>query len=189
MSNLAMDRDPSRTGLMMPSRLRRITSLPGWPRERIPRESAVQSAAPQDGEDVSRTTNRISSKTNLRRIASTPGRIFRSNIGADTTHQKETSSEDSLVKVTSKSMTQVTRRPSVIRLRRMASMPARSLKRMTSRPQVPSSGATTSEGRYLSRMRSWSGSVKTGTSRWFGTVRQLPIYVYFLKTTTTKGSN
>lgn len=173
MSNLDKDRDPPRTGSTMPSRLRRITSLPGWPQQQQ-RSSPRESAEPQDGgnNSLEKTISRIPSKSNLRRIASTSSRIFRPNNIIDSTPKKETISEDSL-KGTTKEMAQLTRRPSVVRLRHMASMPARSLKRMTSRPDVPPQDTSTTEGKYLSRMKSWSGSMmKTGTSRWFGTVRR-----------------
>lgn len=183
---------------IMPSRLRRITSLPGWPQTpRSPKEimgsgssgsAATAAAAPQDdtgGNDVvvavantTITDIKPSSKSNLRRIASTPSRVFRTSTlthAADlTTTQNHTGnmSEES-PKAFSKG---ISRRPSVIRLRRMASMPARGLRRMTSRPNVPSADDTKtskpSEGKYLSRMRSWSGSVRGGTSRWFGNVGQ-----------------
>lgn len=193
LSNIKKDNDTESShqsvgvSIMLPSRLRRITSLPGWPQApRSPKEmsgTAAAAAVPQDdinGGDVvvAHTTADIKpSKSNLRRIASTPSRVFRNstltNAADPTQNSTENMSQDS-PKAFSNG---IARRPSVIRLRRMASMPARSLRRMASRPNVPSTDTTTSttaEGKYLSRMRSWSGSVRGGTSRWFGNVGQPP---------------
>ncbi|KAJ4386509.1 hypothetical protein N0V93_009406 [Gnomoniopsis smithogilvyi] len=169
-SNVDMDQDSPRTD-SGPSRLRRIISLPGWPQQRLPRESTGPSAAPQDSGKLAHTASKMPSKPNLRRIASTSSRIFRSTTGTNTIQDKATETGDSQ-QVASTEMTQISRRPSVVRLRRMASMPARSLKRMTSRPSVASPDTSTSEGKYLSRVKSWSGSMRTGTSRWLGTNRK-----------------
>lgn len=144
-----------------PSRLRRITSLSGWPRQRVPEESEGDSAAARDDGVVSHANGRMISRSRLRRITSTSSWVFRTNIDAGPTQDTETVSEDS-----TKGM-RMMRRPSMLRLRRIASMPGRSLNRIASRSFVTSQDIASSEEKSPSQMKSQSHSTRKGPSSWF----------------------
>lgn len=184
MSFMKSDASGSRTD-STPSRLRRITSLSGWPRQRSPTELQGHSAATQEGVDTQHTDSRTPpSRSKLRRIASKSSRMFRTNSGGDAVQDTKDLSEKRL------QSKDVSRRPSVVRLRRMASMPGRSLKRMASRSLGPSHTTAPSEGRGLSRMKSWSHSVRSGSSKWFvssvsaaspAPPGRLTVFFFFLK--------
>lgn len=155
----APDADTSQAGL------RRVASLPGHRLTRIAEEED-HAASTAHGTSTIITGpgargRPLATRSRLRRIASKPSRIFRTYSGAGQAEKGEDAYSGGL------QGDRVARRPSMSRLRRIASMPGRSLRRMASQPVVQARDGGLSEEKGIVRMKSWSGNVRTGPSKWF----------------------